>query len=89
MAKFSSVPISCSETGVSGKITVNGKSRSSNSQSFRNISAYIHQDDALRPYLTVKEAMTVAAHLKLGFNVTKEYKQKLVSLIIGSFFLLT
>lgn len=69
-----------SETGVTGKITVNGKNRSSNSENFRNISAYIHQDDALRPYLTVCEAMTVAAHLKLGFNVTKEYKLKLVSI---------
>lgn len=67
-----------SETGVTGKITVNGKNRSSNSENFRNISAYIHQDDALRPYLTVQEAMNVAAHLKLGFKVTKEYKKKLV-----------
>lgn len=67
-----------SETGVSGKITINGKNRSSNSKNFRNVSAYIHQDDALRPYLTVREAMTVAAHLKLGFKVTKEYKNQLV-----------
>lgn len=67
-----------SETGVTGTITVNGKNRSTNSQSFRNISAYIHQDDALRPYLTVGEVMTVATHLKLGFRVTKEYKQNLV-----------
>lgn len=68
-----------SETGVTGKITVNGKNRSSNSENFRNVSAYIHQDDALRPYLSVCEAMTVAAHLKLGFNITKEYKLQLVS----------
>lgn len=66
------------ETGVTGKITVNGKSRSSNSTSFRNVSAYIHQDDALRPYLTVREVMTVASHLKLGFNVTKAYKKRMV-----------
>lgn len=67
------------ETGVTGKITLNGKNRSSNSENFRNISAYIHQDDALRPYLTVREAMTMASHLKLGFSVTKEYKAQLVS----------
>lgn len=68
-----------SETGVTGKITVNGKNRSSNSENFRNVSAYIHQDDALRPYLTVREAMTMATHLKLGFSVKKEYKVQLVS----------
>lgn len=67
-----------SETGVSGSILVNGKNRNSNSQTFRSLSAYIHQDDALRKYLTVGEAMTVAAHLKLGFNVTKEYKSSVV-----------
>lgn len=71
------------ETGVTGKITVNGKNRSSNSENFRNASAYIHQDDALRPYLSVREAMTVAVHLKLGFKVTKEYKNKLVSSILA------
>ncbi|XP_031638739.1 ATP-binding cassette sub-family G member 4 [Contarinia nasturtii] len=70
------------ETGVSGKITVNGKNRSSNSENFRNASAYIHQDDALRPYLTVREAMIVAAHLKLGFSVTKEYKLQLIHSIL-------
>lgn len=73
-----------SETGVTGKITVNGKSRSSNSKSFRNVSAYIHQDDALRPYLTVREVMTVATHLKLGFNVTKAYKNKMVRISMES-----
>ena len=68
-----------SETGVTGKITVNGKNRSSNSENFRNVSAYIHQDDALRPYLTVREAMTMATHLKLGFNnITSDYKMQLI-----------
>lgn len=74
-----------SETGVSGSVLVNGKNRNSNSQTFRSQSAYIHQDDALRKYLTVGEAMTVAAHLKLGFNVTKEYKMTVVS--VFEFFL--
>lgn len=67
-----------SQTGVTGKIKVNGKNRSSNSQSFRSLAAYIHQDDALRPYLTVSEAMTIATNLKLGYNVTKEYKTSMV-----------
>lgn len=66
------------QTGVTGNILVNGKCRSTNSKSFRNISAYIHQEDALRPYLTVGEAMTVAVNLKLGYNVTKEYKAGVV-----------
>lgn len=77
-----------SETGVTGKITVNGKNRSSNSENFRNVSAYIHQDDALRPYLSVQEAMTMATHLKLGFSkFTQEYKFQLVSESIRACFL--
>lgn len=68
------------ETGVTGKVLVNGKNRSTNSQTFRNLSSYIHQEDALRPYLTVSEAMNVATNLKLGYNVTKEYKSDLVSI---------
>lgn len=57
---------------------VNGKSRSANSQTFRNLSAYIHQMDEHREYLTVGECMTTAAHLKLGFGVTKVYKEHVV-----------
>lgn len=71
-----------SETGVTGTIKVNGKNRSNNSQSFRSIAAYIHQEDTLRPYLTVGEAMTIATNLKLGYNVTKEYKSSMVWLIM-------
>ncbi|XP_037042719.1 ATP-binding cassette sub-family G member 1 [Bradysia coprophila] len=70
------------QTGVTGKIKVNGKNRSSNSQSFRSLAAYIHQDDALRPYLTVSEAMTIATNLKLGYNVTKEYKTSMIKNIL-------
>lgn len=58
---------------------MNGKNRSNNSQTFRNMSAYIHQDAEQRNFLTVGEAMTVAAHLKLGYNVSKEYKKSVVS----------
>lgn len=70
-----------SETGVQGTVLVNGKNRSNNSQTFRTMSAYIHQDAEQRNYLTVGEAMTVAAHLKLGYVVSKEYKQSVVSWI--------
>lgn len=74
------------ETGVTGKILVNGKNRSTNSQTFRGLSAYIHQEDALRPYLTVGEAMSVATNLKLGYNVTKEYKSDLVSVFFSLYY---
>lgn len=70
------------ETGVTGTIKVNGKNRSNNSQSFRSLAAYIHQEDALRPYLTVGEAMTIATNLKLGYKVTKEYKANMVDNVI-------
>ncbi|KAJ6646153.1 ATP-binding cassette sub-family G member 1, partial [Pseudolycoriella hygida] len=70
------------ETGVTGVIKVNGKHRSNNSQSFRSFAAYIHQEDALRPYLTVCEAMTIATNLKLGYNVTKEYKSQMIKNIL-------
>lgn len=66
------------EQGVTGHITVNGKSRSTNSQTFRNLSAYIHQMDEHREYLTVGECMTAAAHLKLGHGVSKQYKENVV-----------
>lgn len=68
----------CSETGVTGSVLVNGKGRSTNSQTFRNLSAYIHQMDEHREYLTVGECMTAAAHLKLGFGVSKDYKENVV-----------
>uniref|UniRef100_A0A1L8E493 Putative pleiotropic drug resistance pdr1-15 abc superfamily protein n=1 Tax=Nyssomyia neivai TaxID=330878 RepID=A0A1L8E493_9DIPT len=70
------------ERGVTGTVKVNGKNRSANSQKFREMSAYIHQDDALRPWLKVSEAMIVAAHLKLGYSVSHEYKINLVRQIL-------
>lgn len=68
-----------STTGVSGRICVNGKPISTSSERFRQLSCYIHQDDLHRPQLTVGEIMILAAHLKLGFKVTKEHKLSLVS----------
>ncbi|XP_004530368.1 ATP-binding cassette sub-family G member 4 [Ceratitis capitata] len=69
-------------TGVTGTIRVNGEPISTNSPSFRELSCYIHQDDLLRPLMSVGETMMLAAHLKLGFNTSKEYKQNLIKHIL-------
>ncbi|XP_012288400.1 ATP-binding cassette sub-family G member 1 [Orussus abietinus] len=60
--------------GVTGEIMVNGKVRAPHSESWRRTSCYIQQDSLLRPRLTVGEAMTLAAHLKLGYENTSAYK---------------
>ena len=62
---------------------VNGKAISTNSQKFRELSCYIHQDDLLRPQLTVGETMMLAAHLKLGFKISKQQKLSLVKYILS------
>lgn len=69
-------------SGVSGMVQVNGKSRSHNSESFRKLSCYIQQHDALRPWLTVNEAMICATHLKLGFGISLDEKRKLIEKIL-------
>nr|XP_014086513.2 ABC transporter G family member 6 [Bactrocera oleae] len=70
-------------TGVTGTICVNGDPISTNSSSFRELSCYIHQDDLLRPLMTIGETMMLAAHLKLGFSTSKEYKQNLIKHILA------
>lgn len=51
-------------TGMIGSITMNGHER--NLSQFRKLSAYIMQDNQLHGNLTVDEAMSVAASLKIG-----------------------
>ncbi|KAI5745009.1 hypothetical protein M8J76_007375 [Diaphorina citri] len=70
-------------TGSSGKILVNGQERKSACiEQFLKLSCYIQQDDALRPKLTVTEAMMIASHLKLGFKVsTQEKKDQIFELL--------
>ena len=71
---------SCSRMrGVEGTVKVNGQDRSKDRRNeFCRLSCYIMQDDALRPALTVKEAMTFAAHLKLGYSASHKQKQRQV-----------
>ncbi|SPP79357.1 ATP-binding cassette sub-family G member 4 [Drosophila guanche] len=70
-------------TGVSGNIRVNGKPMAPSSERFRQLLCYIHQDDLLRPQLMVGEIMLLAAHLKLGFKVSKAYKLDLIKHILS------
>ena len=66
-------------TGMNGIVQVNGQTQSTSSENYRKLSCYIHQEDMLRSALTVSEIMMIAANLKLGYRVTHEYKQNLVS----------
>lgn len=49
--------------GVTGELLVNGELR--DEQVFQKSSCYITQEDLLQPFLTVREAMDVAASLKV------------------------
>lgn len=68
-----------------GTIKMNGRDR--NISQFRKLSAYIMQDNQLHGNLTVEEAMTVAANLKLSAKVSKNDKNVVVSIFGGTFVL--
>lgn len=57
---------------LTGTIIVNGKPRQE--EKFRNISAYVLQDDFMYAYLTVFETLMLAAHFFLPVSVTEEEK---------------
>ena len=63
--------------GVTGTVTVNGKTR--NMKKFRKMSAYVTQDDYLMENLSVGESMAMAANLKLPATLSKEEKANVVS----------
>ncbi|KAK9306802.1 hypothetical protein QLX08_002687 [Tetragonisca angustula] len=60
--------------GVEGKILVNGKIRVPYSERWKRTSCYIQQEALMRTRITVGEAMTLAAHLKLGYSINSAYK---------------
>lgn len=66
--------------GANGVITTNGEPR--DLHQFRKLSRYIMQQDLLQPYITVLEAMTMAADLKLGSDLDKRQKATVVSNIL-------
>jgi ABC-type multidrug transport system ATPase subunit len=64
-----------------GSVTVNGKPR--NDQQFRQISAYVQQDDTLYTFITVYETLMLAAHFFLPIDTPLATKTALVDSIIN------
>jgi ABC-type multidrug transport system ATPase subunit len=62
---------------VSGVIKVNGSPR--DHKLFRHHSSYVMQDSLLHPLLSVAEAMSFSANLKIGKEMSEETKEKQVS----------
>lgn len=63
-------------SGVGGTILTNGRPR--NLHLFNKLTSYIMQEDLLRPNLTVYESMLIAAHLKIGKELSLEDKVQAV-----------
>ncbi|XP_046664117.1 ATP-binding cassette subfamily G member 4-like isoform X3 [Homalodisca vitripennis] len=69
-------------SGMSGTIMTNGHPRQM--KLFNKLSSYIMQEDMIQPNLTVSEAMMVAAHLKLGDELSREDKEAAVEEILDT-----
>lgn len=64
--------------GASGEVLVNGKTRLPYSERWKRSSCYIQQNSILRTQITVGEAMTIAANLKIGCSISSAYKHSQV-----------
>ncbi|XP_070149809.1 ATP-binding cassette sub-family G member 1 isoform X1 [Polyergus mexicanus] len=67
-------------TDIIGSININGQPR--NMQEFKKMSCYIMQEDLVQPKLTVIEAMSFAADLKLGRNKSQSEKRIAINEIL-------
>ncbi|XP_012062877.1 PREDICTED: ATP-binding cassette sub-family G member 1-like [Atta cephalotes] len=65
---------------IGGSININGQLR--NMREFKKISCYIMQNDLIQPNLTVFEAMSFAADLKLGRRKSKSQKCAIIDEIL-------
>lgn len=63
-------------TDATGSVLVNGRPR--DIRVFRKMSRYIMQQDLYQPMLTIREAMKIAADLKLGHDLCDDKKNELV-----------
>ena len=67
-----------------GKVTYQSESSEINWKAFKKYSRYIQQDDALYPFFTVQETMSMAAELKLESNLGRDVKQKIMNNVLSS-----
>ncbi|XP_056637989.1 ATP-binding cassette sub-family G member 4-like isoform X1 [Diorhabda sublineata] len=66
--------------GVKGSIKINGAPR--DMKLFTKLSSYIMQEDLIQPRLSVREAMTVAANLKLSSEISHNEKLAVIDEVI-------
>lgn len=70
-----------STQGAKGEIAVNGVCACASQSAGRGGARYIRQEDELRVHLTVDEAMSLAAALKLGDFTSYERKEKVIEIL--------
>lgn len=67
-----------------GKVAYQSERSELNWKTFKKYSRYIQQDDALFPFFTVQETISIAAELKLGKNLSRDTKEKVIDDVLSS-----